>query len=113
MPSFAIDPEIPLRHRRGVLRTIDEAREFARERAASQKGKAWQFMLRQLDDVRTEDDALEAAVALEMLLEWEAGMAETKAPATPIRVPVAETEPASGPAASLVYAAARAAAAHR
>jgi hypothetical protein len=110
MPSFPIDPEIPLR--RGAIRSIDEAREFAREMAAGHPGAAWQAMLRMLDRVRTEDDALEAAVAIEGLLEGENLLtAETKVPAA--RVPLPEPEPASGPAASLVYAAAHAAAPDR
>ena len=80
--------------------------------AAGHPGAAWQAMLRMLDRVRTEDDALEAAVAIEGLLEDEKLLvSETKVPATPVRAPV--PEPISGPAASLLYATARAAAADR
>lgn len=72
MTSFPIDPEIRLRHASApVLRSIAEATGLAREMAAAYPDTAWPDMLRRLERVHTEDDAMEAAVAVEGLLERE------------------------------------------
>jgi hypothetical protein len=72
MTTFIIDPEIRLRHRQHpILRTIDEAAEFARRMAAGCRDTTWAGVSHLLERIRTEDDAVEAAVALEMLLERE------------------------------------------
>ena len=70
MPRFAIDPVIRVRHPRySVLRSVAEATELARDMAAANAKTDWPPMLRLLERVRSEDDALEAAVAIEGLLE--------------------------------------------
>ena len=72
MPTFAIDPEIRVRHRDyPVLRSIAEAAEFACAMASKDAANGWSSLLRRLNRVQTEDDALEAAVALEGALERE------------------------------------------
>ena len=65
-------------------------------------------MAKVLDRVRTEDDALEATVAIEMLLEREAMLiSDAEAPAVIApswRAPAQAPQPASAPAMSMVYA---------
>jgi len=111
MVAFLIDPEIRLRHRRyPVLRTLAEALELARAMAAEDPATAWSGMARVLERVRTEDDALEAAVEIEMLLEREAMLIpDAEAPAIvapPRRAPAQAPQPASAPAMSMIHAAA-------
>jgi hypothetical protein len=112
MPAFAIDPEIHVRHRtHPILRSIDEARDFARRMILEFPEAGWRRILRQLEKVRTEDDALEAAVALESHLERENMLAaadETPVAPTIPRETAREPRPEPGRAVSLLYATARA-----
>ncbi len=86
MASFALDPDIRVQHQRyRVLRTIDDAIALVRDMAATAPKREWQGLLRLLEHVRTEDDALEAAVALEGLLERESMLIEE--PDVPAPVP--------------------------
>lgn len=112
MPAFAIDPEIHVRHRAyPVLRSLDDARDFARRMILEHPDADWRRMSRQLEKVRNEDEALEAAVALECLLEQQhmlAGADEFPvAPALPREAP-REQRPETGRGVSLLYATARA-----
>jgi hypothetical protein len=117
MVGFPIDPEIRLRHRRcPVLGTIGEAAQFSKRMAAEHPGTAWQDMAKLLERVRTEDEALEAAVALEMLLEREAMLIPVAASekgaaavAQPAPDPAPHPQPNSAPALSIVFGAAPAA----
>lgn len=114
MVAFPIDPEIRLRHRRcPTLGTIDEASEFARLMAAEHPGTAWLGMAELLGRVRTEDDALEAAVALEMLLEREAMLIPNEDVPAPIAQPAPDPAPHpqsdSAGAMSMIFATAPAA----
>lgn len=113
MPAFLIDPEIRVRHRRyPVLRTIAEAVEFVRGMAAEHPDAAWPAMARALERVRTEDDALEVAVEIEMLLEREAMLIpDASAPAAmalPSRAATPEPQQVSARAMSMVFATASA-----
>jgi hypothetical protein len=111
MPTFAIDPEIHVRHRAyPVLRSLDDAKNFARRMILEHPDAGWRAVSRQLEKVRTEDEALEAAVALECLLERENMLGADEfpvAPALPRETP-REQRPETGRAVSLLYAAARA-----
>lgn len=113
MVAFLIDPEIRVRHRRHpVLRSIAEALDFARGMAAQHPDTAWENMVRSLERVRTEDDALEAAVKIEGLLEREAMLIQERETvpgiaAAPSYVPAQDRKPA-GRAMSMVFATASA-----
>jgi hypothetical protein len=114
MVAFLIDPEIRVRHRRyPVLRTIAEALEFALDMAGEHPTTAWSGTAQLLERVRTEDDALEAAVEIEMLLEREAMLIpDSEAPVVAVPVPphapAKDYQPAAGRAVSMLFATAQA-----
>jgi len=114
MTAFLIDPEIRVRHRRyPVLRTIADALALARGMAAEHPGTVWPGTVRLLERIRTEEDALEAAVEIEMLLESDAMLIpDTERPASipaPWRAPAQVPQPASTRVVSTVFATAPAA----
>lgn len=112
MPTFPIDPEIRVRHRRyPVLRCIADALEFARGMAAEHPDPDWQGILRSLERVRTEDDALETAVEIEGLLAREGMLIEySEAPAAAVALPrvPARDHQSAGRAVSMLFATAQA-----
>jgi hypothetical protein len=112
MPSFAFDPFIRLRHRRfPLLRSTADGVALARSMAADKDENGdWAALLRSLERVKSEEEALEVAVALESVLERESLLIEdtTPQPAMVPRVPKAQPPMVPSRAMSMVFATARA-----
>ena len=82
MSDFAIEPELHVRagrfETRGqwcspglVLRSLDQAAEFARGMARERNNRLWDGVLYRLEAARTQEEANDAANALRALLEAE------------------------------------------
>ena len=73
MLDFPIVPEIVVRDapKPRRLETLNEAREFAEEQLRLRRFAGWRDMLKRLDAVKTEEEAIEAIGALRELLAME------------------------------------------
>lgn len=73
MLDFPIVPEIVVRDapKPRRLKTLNEAREFAEEQLRLRRFAGWRDMLKRLDEVKTEEEAIEAIGALRELLAME------------------------------------------
>lgn len=73
MLDFPIVPEIVVRDapKPRRLKTLNEAREFVEEQLRRRRFAGWREMLKRLDGVKNEEEAIEAIGALRELLAME------------------------------------------
>ena len=79
MADFPIEPELAVRDG-PRLRSIGQATEFVRSMVDARSFNPWKDLLRRLEAVRTQEEALEAAGALREMLELEHMLAPQKDP---------------------------------